>query len=115
MNKKFVRNVKTTFRWLFVVITWLISVVLIYDFWSLFRNFTWMLFLESSLPVIIGLALCGLVILLAVFRYTKLLQFIVVILFFLSVALLYSYVGKRLANRLTSSFGTYEKKTTLDS
>lgn len=91
-------------RWLFVLTTWLICIVFIYDFWNVFQEFTWKVFLESSLPILIGILTVLVLAILSVYQNAWLLRLFVCLIFFLSIAVLYSYVGSKLSHQLKDSF-----------
>lgn len=102
-NRSFSKSVRLSrriCRWLFVLLTWVIAAVFLWDFWRLFRNFTFSLLFESSIPVLTGLLTLVVGIVLVRFQSIWLFKVFVCMLFFLSIALLYSYVGVRLTDRI---------------
>jgi hypothetical protein len=99
---RFLKITDTVCRWLFVLVTWLVCVVFLYDYWQTFQGLITAITSGVPLP---GLLLGGMIVLgLAwiLISYGKLLRFSVVLLFFLSVAVLYSYVGSRLSTTLST-------------
>ncbi|MFB6347814.1 MAG: hypothetical protein ABEK50_19025 [bacterium] len=105
-NRQFSRTVKMgrkISRWFFVVVTWLILVVLLWDFWRFFERLTVQFFLRSSLPVLAGLITLAVLLVTAMFEAEWLLKLIICMLFFLSIAVLYSYVGYELTYTLQNA------------
>jgi hypothetical protein len=109
---RFLKVADSVCRWLFVLVTWLVCVALIYDYWQTFEGLINTLTSSVPLPGLIlgGVIMIGMLYVLV--RYGMVLRFVVIMLFFLSIAILYSYVGSRLSTTLSNALDGPNKKST---